>query len=195
MLIIRISDNHGNKTGTSLIQNPTLQTVLKHVHSPPILTASLCTIFRNIRVDGFNNARCLYAANQWSCVRQRQLSPWHSTFYLTDGSAAQELWEQSVFLFLLTALQINMVRSSPQKRVRLLKQLWNSYLFNWFNYTDYPLKCSFSARNDGSSELACFLQTDESCATVYLEAITPRLVDTTKTPSFTHPGIAQFFCL
>jgi hypothetical protein len=122
-LIIRASDTHGNKTAASLIQNPTFQTILKHVHSPPILTASFRTICRNIRVDGFNNARCLYAANQWSCERQRQLLRWHSTIYTTGVSAAQELWEQSVFLFLLTALQINTVRSSPQKRVRLLKQL------------------------------------------------------------------------
>ena len=120
-LIIRASDNHCNKTGASLIQNPTLQTILKHVHSPPILTASFRTICRNIRVDGFNNARCLYAANQWSCVRQMQLSRRYSTIYITDVSAAQELWEQSVFLFLPAALQINMVRSSPQKSVRLLK--------------------------------------------------------------------------
>ena len=57
------SDKHGNKPGASLIQNSTFQMILNPVHSPPILTASFPTIRRNIRVDGFNNARCLYAAS------------------------------------------------------------------------------------------------------------------------------------
>ena len=126
----------------------------------------------------------MFVCRQWSCVRQRQLSRWHPTIYTKDVSAAQELWNQSAFLFLLTALQIDMVRSSPQKRIRLLNTV--NFLFSYshftycVSYTDYLLKCRFSARNDGSSELDSFLQSDESCATVYLETIMPCLVDKIK---------------
>jgi hypothetical protein len=54
-------------------------------------------------------------ANTSLCVRQRHLAQESLNIYTTGGLVAWELSEQSVVLFLLTGLEINIVRSSPQK--------------------------------------------------------------------------------
>jgi hypothetical protein len=89
----------------------------------------------NNKLGGYNNARYIYLAKNLLCIGQQHLAQGSLNVY-TTGSVAQELWEQSVVMFLLTPLEINIFRSSTQKA----SQIFITIVKYWFYYCYFNLK-------------------------------------------------------
>jgi hypothetical protein len=91
-------------------------------------------------------------------------------------------------LFLLTVLEINIFRSSPQKAIQTFTARvkfclsWRYFNFKLLIYVwfDYLLYRTFSACNTGPFALTYFLQRDKSCVLVDLDGITSYVLDRLK---------------